>query len=68
MRSETPSSLSVSTAHGPSMAEEKVIKVQVEHHLSPKSEQFIKEVTYEVIDQLTQEMKEFSRTYAAQQN
>ncbi|MDY6777261.1 MAG: hypothetical protein SVU32_01225 [Candidatus Nanohaloarchaea archaeon] len=43
------------------MAEDKVIRVTVEHRLAPETEKVI----YDVIDEFTEELREITRTFAS---
>ncbi|MDY6770486.1 MAG: hypothetical protein SV186_00850 [Candidatus Nanohaloarchaea archaeon] len=48
------------------MPEDQTIKVEVEHHLSPQTEQMVRELTFEVVDEITNEMEEFARMFSSQ--
>lgn len=48
------------------MPEEKVIKVEVEHHLSPETEQLVRDVTYDFIEEFSKTIEEFGRMFSSQ--
>lgn len=45
-----------------SMAEEQVIRVEVEHQLSPRTEQLVREF----MEDITNQMEEFTRAFSSQ--
>lgn len=48
------------------MTEEEVIRVKVEHELSPKTEQFVDRITNKIMQELSNIVETFGRVFGSQ--